>query len=331
MQLSILIPTYNRCADLLYNLSLLEEHILANNLLQQVCVIVSDNASSDNTYEKLLEYKSYCDIQLLLHKQVNNVGYAKNLLDLIKIAKTEWIMLLGDDDYLEPTYITDCLHSINNNPNLGCIIPNYRIWESIKKELCGFREENCETMLYKAGFEACLANAWRAHQLSGLSFKRAGIYEEYTKYNMNNLYPQIFFVAYSALRYDVLHFGHFCLRVSAIPQTQKDWNYGNDGLMNDIFQNFRYLKLPIKKRALLEAEFNKKSRRYYWINNDELRNIWIDNILNADNLSILGSYYISKQILRDHCYTGKKFKLRFYLLSRISLFKSLVIGKNIGI
>ena len=34
-------------------------------------------------------------------------------------------MLLGDDDYLEPWYIRECLNRINVNPNLGCLIANY--------------------------------------------------------------------------------------------------------------------------------------------------------------------------------------------------------------
>ena len=330
MKLSILIPTYNRCKDLEHNVNMLISFIQALPHPEDVCVIISDNASTDDTSSLMLKVQETACVRINYIRQEQNQGYCKNVCLLLSKVSTPWVMLLGDDDYLEPWYIEECLKQIEEHPNLGCIIPNYADYYPETNEYGKLREENCETHYYKAGFDACLQNAWRAHQLSGLCFRRENVIEEFRKRGMNNLYPQIFFVSYCALRYDVLHFGHFCLRVSIVPQNQKDWNYRNDGLMNDILQNFRYLNLSIKKRALLEAEFNKVSKRYYWVSGEE-RNIWLENILKADNLSCLGGYYISKQILREQCYTGKRYRWMFYLLARIILFKNLITGRTIGI
>lgn len=326
--LSLCVPTYNREKDLEYNLSLLEKYINEWHLREKVQIFISNNHSTDDTKSVI---DTYLDrLGIIYYEQDRNIGGLKNILFLVEHCDTDWVMLLGDDDYLEPWYIKECLKQIEKHPNLGCIIPNYMDYYPATGEYGHLREENCETQYYKAGFDACLQNAWRAHQLSGLCFRRENVVEEFRKRGMNNLYPQIFFVSYCALRYDVLHFGHFCLRVSVVPQNQKDWNYRNDGLMNDILQNFRYLNLSIKKRALLEAEFNKVSKRYYWVSGEE-RNIWIENILKADNLSCLGGYYISKQILREQCYTGKRYRWMFYLLARIILFKNLITGRTIGL
>lgn len=328
MQLTIVIPTYNRHKDLKKNLDLLEDQIVNSQLTNDIIVLVSDNCSTDGTYAMLAEKKKASRISLILYHQDLNLGYEQNILFSLSKVATEWVMLLGDDDYLEPTYISDCINAIKTNPSLGCIIANYREWNPVKKELGALREENCPTEYHKAGFNACLKNAWRAHQLSGLTFRREGLYEEYNKRKLHNLYPQIFFVAYTALRYDVIHFGHFCLRVSNIPQTQKDWNYGDDRLMNDILDNFKNLGLPYKKRAELESYFNLKQKRYYWASCNN-QGILIDNILSAVNLSTLGRYYIARQILKDQCYTGKKYRLLMYGLARFVLLKNLLTGKAI--
>lgn len=330
MKLSILIPTYNRCKDLEHNVSMLISFIQALPNPEDVCVIISDNASTDDTSSLMLKVQETACVRINYIRQEQNQGYCKNVCYLMSEAQTPWVMLLGDDDYLEPWYIAECLKQMEKHPNLGCLIPNYIDYYPATQTYGKLREKNCETQYYKSGFDACLQNAWRAHQLSGLCFRRENVVEEFRKREMDNLYPQIYFVSYNVLRYDVLHFGQKCVAVSGVPQSQKDWGYGNDGLMNDILQNFRYLNLSIKKRALLEAEFNKVSKRYYWVSGEE-RNIWIENILKADNLSCLGGYYISKQILREQCYTGKRYRWMFYLLARIILFKNLITGRTIGL
>ena len=184
------------------------------------------------------------------------------------------------------------------------------------------REEKCETQYYKSGFDACLQNAWRGHQLSGLCFRRENVMEEFRKRKMDNLYPQIYFIAYNALRYDVLHFGQKCLAVSGVPQTKKDWGYGDDGLVNDIFDNFKRLGVSYHQRAQLESHFLKVDQRYFWATNDT--NSCIENILNGRNVSYLGRYYIAKHILHEKYYTGKKLRFRFYLLARLVLFQKLI-------
>lgn len=327
MKLSILIPTYNRCFDLRRNMELLSSFINQDNLEKDVCVIVSDNASTDDTMEVVKPYLSstfhveYC-------RQNENVGYSKNLLFAMSKATTEWVMLLGDDDYLEPWYIEECLKQIDEHPDLGCIIPNYIDYNTETQQYGNLREENCKTEYYKAGFDACMKNAWRAHQLSGLCFRKENVVEEFQKRGMNNLYPQIYFVSYNALRYDVIHFGEKCLAVSGVPQSKKDWNYGNDGLVNDIFENFKNLGVSYRQRARIESHFLKVSPRYWWATTDT--NSCIEHILKGRNVSYLGRYYIAKQILHEQCYTGKRLRFRFYLLAQLVLFRQLITGKPIA-
>ena len=167
MLLTICIPTHNRSAELNRNLKLLSECINRDHLQDMVCVLISDNASSDDTPNIVSSYVKRNDIMLKYCRQDNNVGLANNFHFIVKKAETQWVMLLGDDDYLEPWYIAECIKQIECYPNLGCIIPNYVAYYPESGEFGNLREENCKTEYYKAGFDACLMNAWRAHQLSG--------------------------------------------------------------------------------------------------------------------------------------------------------------------
>lgn len=323
--LSICIPTYNRAKDLDYNLSLLEKCLNEDHLSDKVLLYISNNCSTDNTSAVIELYQKRLNI--ISYEQDHNIGGQNNTLFLVGQCDTEWVMLLGDDDYLEPWYISECLKKIAENHNLGCIIPNYIDYYPATDTYGELREENCETEYYKAGYDACLQNAWRGHQLSGLCFRREGLIEAFRENKMDNMYPQIFFVACNALRYDVLHFGQKCLCVSGVLQSQKDWGYGDDGLVNDIFENFRYLGVTRKQRALLEYHFLQVTPRYYWVEN---KNLCIEKILTGNNTSYLGRYYIALQIIRDGVYNGRKMRLRFYLLARFVLLKKLLTGKPIG-
>ena len=328
MKLSILIPTYNRCQDLKKNLDMLSRYIIHDGLETEVCILVSDNASTDITPSIVQSFTdSKVHIEYYRHNQ--NFGYSKNVLYILSKATTDWVMLLGDDDYLEAWYIQECLNQIEKHPDLGCIIANYMDYFPATNEYGKLREENCETEYYKAGFDACLKNIWRAHQLSGLCFRRANVVEEYYNRKMDNLYPQMFFVGYNSLKYDVIHFGEKCLMVSKISQNQKDWNYGEDGLVNDIFENFINLNLSYKQKSYLEFDFLNHSPRYIWATNNT--NLAIEKILSGSNTTFLGRYYIAHRILQENIYSGRKLRFCFYLIARFVLLRKLFSGKSISL
>lgn len=325
--LSICIPTYNRAKDLNHNLTLIESYLENSNLLDTVCLVISNNCSTDETGVVVKHFVDEGRLCIHYYKQEHNIGAGPNQVYAVEKVSTPWVMLLGDDDYLEPWYIAECLKQMEKHPNLGCLIPNYIDYYPATQTYGKLREENCETQYYKSGFDACLQNAWRAHQLSGLCFRRENVVEEFRKREMDNLYPQIYFVSYNVLRYDVLHFGQKCVAVSGVPQSQKDWGYGNDGLVNDIFENFKNLGVTYRQRARLESHFLEVNPRYLWATKDT--NSCIEHILKGQNVSYLGRYYIAKRILHDKYYTGKKLRIRFYLLARIVLLRKLFSNRPI--
>jgi glycosyltransferase involved in cell wall biosynthesis len=96
-KVTIAIPTYNRAAFLTEAL----DSALAQTY-QNIEVIVSDNASTDNTLQLLGNYN---DDRLIVIQQETNLGMVGNWNACLEKASGEIFILLSDDDFLEPTAI----------------------------------------------------------------------------------------------------------------------------------------------------------------------------------------------------------------------------------
>lgn len=96
-KVTIGIPTINRSHFLLraVNSALVQSY-------RDIEVVVSDDASTDNTLEEL---RKISDPRLLIHAQDQRVGLVGNFEFCLRHASGEFFLLLGDDDVLEPNAI----------------------------------------------------------------------------------------------------------------------------------------------------------------------------------------------------------------------------------
>src|SRR5688572_28904267 len=113
------IPTYRRP-------KLLERAI--RSALGQDCsdleVVVSDNASGDETPNVV---RGIDDARLRLIEQPTNVGPAANFLAVLEAARGEHFVWLGDDDWLDPTFVSRCLALLDDDVAVvGGVAKNYR-------------------------------------------------------------------------------------------------------------------------------------------------------------------------------------------------------------
>lgn len=126
MNLTIGIPTYNRIDMLDKNLKLLCNYIISNNLEEQVCLLVSDNASTQNVtqlFSKILQ--QYSQLSIDFHQNEKNIGGIKNILQMLTMCKTKYFLLLGDDDFIDENYLLEVMSILSNDPSTTCIIPSY--------------------------------------------------------------------------------------------------------------------------------------------------------------------------------------------------------------
>jgi glycosyltransferase involved in cell wall biosynthesis len=112
---SIGIPTYNRGALL---------HRSIDSALSQdfenIEIIISDNASTDETPQVC---KSYCarDRRIKYIRQPTNVGPTTNFNEALKHASGLFFMWLGDDDWIDTSYVRTCVEHLTDDATLSLI------------------------------------------------------------------------------------------------------------------------------------------------------------------------------------------------------------------
>lgn len=264
MLLSILIPTYNRAKDLKKNLLQLNEYISELGLLHDIAIIISNNNSSDSTHELITKLQPELSIQLVYFEQKENIGLKKNALYVLEQAKSDYVMYLGDDDFITKEYLQGVTEKIEQIEDIACVIPSFVPIDIDGNQLSGGRDIKLESKIYEKGYKNCLENSWRGHQLSGLVFKCDGLAKAYRRYNIDNIYLFIFFTAYSCLQGKTYHLTDYPVKVTQPGQENKDWGYGDDGLLNEVFDN--YIKLPLSsfKRSKLQLKFFRKQPWRLW-------------------------------------------------------------------
>jgi glycosyltransferase involved in cell wall biosynthesis len=111
---TIAIPTFNRASWLkgciLSALAQSYEHFE---------VVVSDNASTDETGDVL---KALNDPRLRVVRQERNIGLVPNWNACLEEAKGEYIVIVSDDDRIEPWLLERCVALVRRGPQLPIVL-----------------------------------------------------------------------------------------------------------------------------------------------------------------------------------------------------------------
>ena len=111
MDITVGIPTYNRAEWLRGAIA----SVLAQSY-EAFTLVVSDNASSDNTREVVASFE---DTRIRYCRSEHNIGMTGNLNRLIDLAQTEFLVLLCDDDALHPDHLTLTREALMRWPTAG--------------------------------------------------------------------------------------------------------------------------------------------------------------------------------------------------------------------
>jgi glycosyltransferase involved in cell wall biosynthesis len=86
---------------------------------QAACVIVSDNASTDNT-QKICEElaQKYPNLQYV--RQPRNIGGTNNFNFVLNAAKTKYFMWMGGHDFIDEAYTQNAIHMLECSDASGC-------------------------------------------------------------------------------------------------------------------------------------------------------------------------------------------------------------------
>ncbi|WP_308872829.1 glycosyltransferase family 2 protein [Thiothrix subterranea] len=244
--IDILIPTYNRSKDLLKNIKHIDSLIETEKLTDKFRIIISNNASTDDTSITLEKIKNEVNIQLIIYQQKQNIGLEKNAVFVLENATSDYVMFLGDDDYLPNNYLTE-LVAIADFKKYGLVIPGFSALMpdgEIKKGRIDFKSRE-----HIAGFKAVKDLSSFGHQLSGLFFKRKDVVEAYTSdFKNRNIYLFIFFISYVMLKEKSIYLPEY--QVLVTQGNSKDWSYDDSGLLTEIFKNYYALYPDARLKAL---------------------------------------------------------------------------------
>ena len=127
-KLSIAIPIYNGAEKV----KMLLKSIYSNHVSETLFdVVISDNASSDNLSDDLKAYQHKENFHYF--RNSTNIGPDKNFLKCVEVSNSEYVWIIGDDDYLYPNAISEVLKFLNEN--YEAVVVNYSlIRENVKVE-----------------------------------------------------------------------------------------------------------------------------------------------------------------------------------------------------
>lgn len=93
-------------------------------------IIVSDNCSSHNYFKQTCSEKG-----ISYFRNETNIGLFANFNKCIEHSKTEYVLILGDDDILSPNYVETFLDALLKYPNLDIFFTNFFLNNLTTKKL----------------------------------------------------------------------------------------------------------------------------------------------------------------------------------------------------
>jgi acetyltransferase-like isoleucine patch superfamily enzyme len=120
--LTIAIPTYNRASYLEINLNQLFKNIELLENPNEIEIIISDNASTDETESIINKFKN--EIIPIIHlKNQINTGFDGNFESCLSNATGKYVWIFGDDELLFNNSLPKIIDVLKNN-DVGCVYIN---------------------------------------------------------------------------------------------------------------------------------------------------------------------------------------------------------------
>lgn len=113
VRVTVFIPTYNRAQLLRQTI----ESALGQSHAD-LGVVVSDNASTDETSAVV---EGFGDPRIRYIRRSTNLGLVGNFNACLEEAKTEFTLILPDDDLLHRDYLADAVGLLENHPKAGMV------------------------------------------------------------------------------------------------------------------------------------------------------------------------------------------------------------------
>ena len=122
--LTIGIPTYNRAAFLAECLESLKAAVGQSGFAEQIEIIVSDNASTDNTTELAAKFQSQIP-NFRYSRNQKNLEFDGNVFKILELCRGRWCWLMSDDEVVSPGALKFLRPLLENRPEVSYICINH--------------------------------------------------------------------------------------------------------------------------------------------------------------------------------------------------------------
>lgn len=190
-KVSFCIPTYNR--DFIVKSCV--EHILEYKG-NDIEVVVSNNGSQDGTLEMLATIK---DDRLHVRSNDKNLGFNKNVSDVLKMANGEFCFLLSDEDLISVDKIPELINFLTETKCVSAVsaLGLHNIYSDEEDKLTVPTRD--ETPYFKGNLTESLKACSRAVYITGIIIKKDII--DFDKLDaITDAYPHIYLL-FDSLKY----------------------------------------------------------------------------------------------------------------------------------
>lgn len=134
LKLTIGIPTFNGARRIGETLnSVLSQ--ATDALVDQLEIVVSDNASTDETEAVVRRYQGDSKVPIIYARHSKNIGFDLNVDSLFQRATGDFVWTLADDDTLRPGALAKVVAALSSNPYLSIVLVNFIAYDPELKEV----------------------------------------------------------------------------------------------------------------------------------------------------------------------------------------------------
>jgi len=121
--ISICIPSYNR-PDELYRLL----NSIDSKQVEKIEIVICEDKSPKRkeTAKKVKQFSSKTEYEVKYYENQINLGYDKNIRELITKASGDFICFMGDDDVFIPNTLDILIEFLEQNNTLGYVLKSYQ-------------------------------------------------------------------------------------------------------------------------------------------------------------------------------------------------------------
>lgn len=167
--LSICIPTYNRAPYLRRLLPYLAEGI--KTFPHAVEVVISDNASTDETPDLLREYSTRAPLRVF--RQPENRGAYPNVIHALSLGLGTFLVYQGDDDFLDFAGLAEIVTRLRDNPRLAVAYAPWQLYDLVDDKVLGtFYRQTEDIVVRRDDHRGLLEHVLRLHAFTEIGVVR---------------------------------------------------------------------------------------------------------------------------------------------------------------